>query len=283
MKEKPKIVIVTGLSGAGKTVTLRTLEDMGFFCIDNLPPPAVPEFLEILNKHGDFEKIAIAVDIRAYKFLKTAVTIIEKIKEDYITEVLFLEADDETILRRYKETRRPHPLYSLYENLQDAIKEERKSLSSIRSFSDRIVDTSNFNPHELKFYISSIFGGQIKQPTITIISFGFKKGIPSNADLVFDARFLPNPYFIPSLSPLTGKEEPVKDFVLKQKETKEFLDHVFGFLKFALEGYKREGRAYITIAIGCTGGKHRSVVLAEEIANFIKGLSLNPILIHRDL
>lgn len=283
MEIKPFIVIVTGLSGAGKTVTLRTLEDIGYFCVDNLPPPAVSEFLKVLNKYGSFQKIAIGVDIRAYQFLEKAVNIIEKIKKRYSTDVIFLEADEETILRRYKETRRPHPLFYKYDDLLNAIREEISLLYPFRNIANRIIDTTNFNPHELKFLISSIYGGDMKPPSITIISFGFKKGVPTNADLIFDARFLPNPYFVPSLSCLTGKEEAVKKFVLEQKETKDFLRLLKDFLNFAILGYKREGRVYITIAIGCTGGKHRSVVLVEEIASYIKTLNINTIVIHRDL
>lgn len=283
MRKKPILVIVTGLSGAGKTVTLRTLEDIGFFCVDNLPPPAVTDFLKILQKYGNFKKIAIGIDIRLYQFLGKSVELIERTKKSYKTDVLFLEADDETILRRYKETRRPHPLFSLHNELLKAIKEEIVLLQPLRSIATRIIDTSSFNPHELKFLISSIYGGELRTLSVTILSFGFKRGIPSNADLLFDARFLPNPYFIPELTELTGKDRKVKDFVLKQRETKEFLKRLKNFLKFAIEGYKREGKAYLTIGIGCTGGKHRSVVIAEEIGDFIKTLSLNPIVIHRDL
>lgn len=283
MEIKPFIVIVTGLSGAGKTVTLRTLEDIGYFCVDNIPPPAVSEFLKVLNKYGSFQKIAIGVDIRAYQFLEKAVNIIEKIKKRYSTDVIFLEADEETILRRYKETRRPHPLFYKYDDLLNAIRKEISLLYPFRNIANRIIDTTNFNPHELKFLISSIYGGEMKPPSITIISFGFKKGVPTNADLIFDARFLPNPYFVPNLSCLTGKEEAVRNFVLEQKETKDFLRLLKDFLNFAILGYKREGRVYITIAIGCTGGKHRSVVLVEEIASYIKTLNINTIVIHRDL
>jgi len=283
LDSKPNIAIVTGLSGGGKTVTLRTLEDIGYFCIDNLPPPALPDILRILKKYSNLSKIAVGIDIRSCQFFEKTVEIIEKIKKKYGAEVIFLEADDDTILRRYKETRRPHPLSCLYEDLNESIKQERILLNSIRNFADRIIDTSNLNPHELKFLITSVYGAEKRPPSINIISFGFKKGIPTSADIVFDARFLPNPYFVPSLTHLTGKDKEVKDFVLKHKETEDFLEHIKDLLKFAMEGYKKEGRAYITIAIGCTGGMHRSVVLAEEIANFLKNLSFNPKVIHRDL
>lgn len=277
------IVIVTGVSGGGKTVTLRTLEDMGFFCVDNLPPQVVLDFLGMLNGYNGLKNIAIGIDIRVHRFFEKTVDVIKKIKNAYKSEVLFLEADDETILRRYKETRRPHPLSGLYNDLLKAIKEERILLYPIRSFSDRIIDTSSFSPHELKFLIRSMYGAENISPSITIISFSYKKGVPANADLVFDTRFLPNPYFIPSLTELNGKNESVKDFILKQNETMEFLKHIKNFLKFAISAYKKEGRPYLTIAIGCTGGKHRSVVLAEEIAKYLNNFSINPVVIHRDL
>ncbi|MCS7164546.1 MAG: RNase adapter RapZ [Thermodesulfovibrio sp.] len=283
MSSEKFIVIVTGLSGAGKTVTIRTLEDMGFFCVDNLPPPVVSEFLKMLDEYSNFKNIAIGIDIRVKDFLETATELIKKIKDNYNVEVLFLEADEETILLRYKETRRPHPLSSSYGSLQEAFKQEIELLYPLRCSADRVIDTSKLNPHELKSLIRSMYGAENISPSITILSFSYKKGIPVNADLIFDARFLPNPYFIPSLTDLTGKDKPVKDFMLKQRETIEFLRYIKEFLKFAISGYKKEGRAYVTVAIGCTGGKHRSVALVEEIAEYLKGLSLNPVVVHRDL
>lgn len=277
------IIIVTGLSGGGKTVTIRTLEDIGFFCVDNLPPPVILEFLGMLNEFSSFRNIAIGIDIRAQQFLEKATEVLKKIKDLYKTEVLFMEADDETILLRYKETRRPHPLSGLYNDLLKAIKQEKVLLYPIRSCSDRIIDTSNFNPHALKFLIRSLYGAEEISPSVTVMSFGYKKGIPANADLVFDARFLPNPYFVPFLTDLNGTDEEVKNFVLKQNETVEFLKYIKIFLNYALSGYKKEGRPYITIAIGCTGGKHRSVVIAEEIARYLRSLFVNSVVIHRDL
>lgn len=277
------IIIVTGLSGGGKTVTIRTLEDIGFFCVDNLPPPVILEFLGMLNEFSSFRNIAIGIDIRAQQFLEKATEVLKKIKDRYKTEVLFMEADDETILLRYKETRRPHPLSGLYNDLLKAIKQEKVLLYPIRSCSDRIIDTSNFNPHALKFLIRSLYGAEEISPSVTVMSFGYKKGIPANADLVFDARFLPNPYFVPFLTDLNGTDEEVKNFVLKQNETVEFLKYIKIFLNYALSGYKKEGRPYITIAIGCTGGKHRSVVIAEEIARYLRSLFVNSVVIHRDL
>lgn len=283
MNCNPNIVIVTGLSGAGKTVTLRTLEDLGFFCIDNLPPPLVINFIKLIHDYGYCDKVAIGVDIRGYNFFEQTSEFIREIKERYTTEILFIQADEEIILRRYKETRRPHPLFQRYTNLIDAIRQEHNLLSPLRELSDRVIDTTNFNPHELREFIRDIYEKEKNYPSITVISFGYKKGIPINADLVFDVRCLPNPYFIDNLSKLTGKDKPVRDFVLNQSETKRFIIRIKSFLKFVLPKYKKEGRAYLTIAIGCTGGKHRSVVIAEMISDYIRRNFPNVTTIHRDL
>ncbi|MCX7988994.1 MAG: RNase adapter RapZ [Thermodesulfovibrio sp.] len=283
MSCNPYIVIVTGLSGAGKTVTLRTLEDLSFFCIDNLPPPLVINFIKLINEYGYCDKIAIGVDIRGYNFSEKASEFIKEIKERYATEILFLQADEETILRRYKETRRPHPLFPKYKNLIESIRQEHNLLSPLRELSDRIIDTTNFNPHELREFIRSIYEKDKTYPTITVISFGYKKGIPTNADLIFDVRYLPNPYFVDNLSQLTGIDKPVRDFVLSHNDTKKFIRRVKSFLKFVLPKYKREGRAYLTIAIGCTGGRHRSVVIADIISDYIRKNFFNVTTIHRDL
>lgn len=279
----PYIVIVTGLSGAGKTLTLRTLEDIGFFAIDNLPPPLVIDFVKLIHDYGHCDKVALGVDIRGYNISEQASEFIEEVKKRYTTEILFLQADEEIILRRYKETRRPHPLYYKYTNLLEAIREEHNILSPIRELADRIIDTTNFNPHELREFIRSIYEKDRIYPAVTVISFGYKKGIPMVADLVFDVRYLPNPYFVPNLSQLTGIDKPVKDFVLNQVDTKKFLNHIRSFLRFVLPKYKKEGRAYLNIAIGCTGGRHRSVVIAEVISDYIRKKLFNVKTIHRDL
>lgn len=283
MSFDPYIVIVTGLSGAGKTLTLRTLEDLGFFCIDNLPPPLVNNFINLIKGYGYCDKVAIGLDIRGYNFFEEASEIIRKIKETYTTEILFLQADEETILKRYKETRRPHPLFTKHTSLIESIRQEHNLLSSLRELSDRIIDTTKFNPHELREFIRSIYEKEAFYPSVTVISFGYKNGIPINADLVFDARYLPNPYFVDGLSQLTGIDKPVRDYVLSHDDTKKFIAHVESFLDFVLPGYKKEGRAYLTIAIGCTGGRHRSVVIAEAISAYIRKKSFDVSTIHRDL
>lgn len=277
------MVIVTGLSGGGKTVTLRTLEDIGFFCIDNLPPSLLLDFLRAIERYGTYEKVAVGVDVRGFSLNERIEDNLKVVKERYNSEVLFLQADEESILRRYKETRRPHPLSSKFRDLVEAVRNEQLMIMPLREFADRVIDTTNLNPHELRALIREIYQGESRYPSVTVMSFSFKRGLPANADLVFDVRYLPNPYFVPELRELSGLHSPVREYVLNSEETAEFLRRLKDFLDYALPKYRVEGRAYLTIAIGCTGGMHRSVVVAEEIAQHLREQSFEVIVVHRDL
>lgn len=284
----PYVVIVSGLSGAGKTVALRALEDIGYFCIDNLPVTLIEPFLSAIKTKQDIEKIGIGVDIREKEFLSDAYNILSFLKGHYRVEILFLEAEKDVMLRRYKETRRPHPMLSIRGemNIEAAIEEERILLSVIRDAADKIIDTSNYTPHHLRYLITSAYGNIEEDQciNISIISFGYKFGVPQNVDLLFDVRFLPNPYFIPELKPLKGTDPVVYDFIMKNNETKEFLGHITCLIDFLLPHYIREGRTYLVMGIGCTGGMHRSPAIVEEISKYIKEKhSIRPNVIHRDM
>lgn len=286
--EKIKVVIVSGLSGAGKTVALRALEDIGYFCIDNLPVTLIEPFLSIIKTEKNIEKIGIGVDIREKAFLSDAYQILSLLKGQYRIEILFLETERDVMLRRYKETRRPHPMLSIRGemSLENAIEEERKLLSVMREAADKIIDTSNYTPHQLRHLITSTYGNieEDRSINISLISFGYKFGVPQNVDLLFDVRFLPNPYFIPELKPLKGTDPVVYDFVMKNNETEEFLGHITHLVDFLLPHCTREGRTYLVMGIGCTGGRHRSPAIVEEISKYIKEKhGIKPNVIHRDM
>jgi len=286
--EKIKIVIVSGLSGAGKTVALRALEDIGYFCIDNLPVTLIEPFLSTIKTEKNIEKIGIGVDIREKAFLSDTYNILSSLKGRYRIEILFLEAERDVMLRRYKETRRPHPMLSIRGemSMEAAVEEERVLLSVIRDASDKIIDTSNYTPHQLRYLITSMYGNVVETQAINIslISFGYKFGVPQNVDLLFDVRFLPNPYFIPELKPLKGTDSVVYDFVMKNNETKEFLGHITRLIDFLLPHYIGEGRTYLVMGIGCTGGRHRSPAIVEDVSKYIKERhNLKPNVIHRDM
>lgn len=281
-----EIVIVTGLSGSGKTVALRSFEDIGFFCIDNLPVKLLDIFLSTLSSNT--HRIAIGVDIREGEYLSDMYGFISLLKDKYKVQILFFEADKNVLIRRYKETRRPHPLSALKgaANLEDAIAEEEKLLSQIREAADKIIDTSHYSPHQLRKFMSLLYGNKKgdKGLSVLLLTFGYKYGIPQNIDLLFDVRFLPNPYFVPELKPLKGTERVVADFVLEHKEAKDFMRHFAAFLDFLIPHYVNEGRSYLVIAIGCTGGQHRSPVIAEEIARHIITFhNIKPEIVHRDI
>jgi len=281
-----ELIIISGLSGSGKTVALRTLEDTGYFCVDNLPIKLLDTFLSTVK--SKFEKIGVGVDIREGEPLHYVYSLLSVLKEKYNVQILFFEADKKVLVRRYKETRRPHPLHYQRKtmSLEDAIEEEKDLLVEIRNASDKIIDTSNYSPHQLRRLITLFYGPKdaTKGLSVLLISFGFKYGVPENIDLLFDVRFLPNPYFIPELKSLKGTDVDVSDFVLKKVETREFLGHITNLLDFLLPLYINEGRSYLAVAIGCTGGRHRSPAIVEEICRHIQRVhKIKPEILHRDM
>ncbi|MGI6492345.1 MAG: RNase adapter RapZ [Peptococcaceae bacterium] len=284
--ESPRLIIVTGLSGAGKTQAMRILEDLGFFCVDNLPPTLIPKFAELCAQAASqINKIALAVDIRGGEFFDTLFEVLADIDKQGIGyEILYLEASDETLVRRYKETRRRHPLSSHGEVLE-VIREERNRLRELRGRANKIIDTSNMKVQQLKEEIVSVFAdtADTSRLHIMVISFGFKFGIPLDADLVIDVRFLPNPHYEPDLRPLTGNDKEVRDFVFSSQVTTEFMDKYADLLEFLLPYYIKEGKTTLMVAIGCTGGKHRSVALANRLGDLLNEQELRVTVRHRDL
>lgn len=282
----PRLIIVTGLSGAGKTQAMRSLEDLGFFCVDNLPPTLIPKFAELCAQAASkINKIALAVDIRGGEFFDTLFEVLSEIDNQGIGyEILFLEASDETLVRRYKESRRRHPLSSHGEVL-DVIREERNRLQELRGKANKIIDTSNMAVQQLKEEIASVFADTTDNSRlhITVISFGFKFGIPLDSDLVIDVRFLPNPHYEPSLRTFSGNDRVVRDFVFASPVTTEFMQKFVDFVEFLIPHYTKEGKTTLMVAIGCTGGRHRSVALANRLGEILNEKDLRVTVRHRDI
>lgn len=281
-----EFVFLTGLSGAGKSTALKAFEDLGFFCIDNLPSILLPTFVDLCSQSSEeFKKVAIGIDIREGAFLKNFPDIYHKLKEtSYDCKLIFFDASDEILVKRYIETRRPHPL-ALDKPVIEGVSEERKRLEKIKEMADQIIDTTNFSVHDLRNFIIKLFptSKAQQQLLINIISFGYKFGIPYESDLVLDVRFLPNPYFVPELKDLSGKDNAVMDFILSKEETKEFIEHLKSFLSFLIPQYVKEGKKYLTISFGCTGGKHRSICIAEVVYSYLKNKKYTVEIRHRDL
>ncbi|MCH5586009.1 RNase adapter RapZ [Shimazuella sp. AN120528] len=267
-----QLVVVTGMSGAGKTVAAQCFEDLGYFCVDNLPPILISKFAELLGQsNGKLQKVALIIDLRGRAFFSTLLDSLKQLEEQYGIhhQILFLEADDDTLVRRYKETRRRHPLAPDGTPL-DGIRQERMLLQELREKADNIIDTSRLRPLELKQQIQTLQKASKTDAFVTFMSFGFKHGIPIDADLVFDVRFLPNPHYVDELRPQTGREKIVSDYVMKWEETKLFLEKIIDLLTFLIPQYKKEGKSQLVVAIGCTGGKHRSVAIAEHLYHTLK-------------
>lgn len=263
--QRKRIVVITGMSGGGKSTAIRALEDSGFFCVDNLPALLVPKLLELAGQ-GAYNHIALVIDAREGMFLKEAPRVLGEAKRaGHEVEVLFLDASDDSLIRRFSETRRRHPI-APDSSVQEGILKERDILRDLREMADQVIDTSAINVHDLKRMVQGRFSDEPSTgPAISILSFGYRYGVPPQADLVFDVRFLPNPYFVPELKGLTGKNPKVAAYVLDRPETQAFMDKVVDLCGFLFPKYQREGKAYLTVALGCTGGKHRSVALAEEL------------------
>lgn len=281
-----EFLVISGMSGAGKTEAVRYMEDMGYYCMDNVPPVLLPQIAELCShSEKNIEKVAVVVDIRGIGFFENLFFGLESLARMAIdVKVLFLEASDAILISRYKEHRRPHPL-SPEGMISEGISVERKMLENIKQNSDYIIDTSTMSKNELKSELKRIFGEgeDINNLTIAISSFGFKHGILTDADLVFDVRFITNPYYIEELRPLTGKDEKVKDFVLNNQVTKEFFGKVVPLIKFLIPHYVKEGKTQLIVGIGCTGGKHRSVAIAERLKEVLEDFGERVTIAHRDV
>ncbi|HWC95456.1 MAG TPA: RNase adapter RapZ [Candidatus Sulfopaludibacter sp.] len=281
---KPELVIITGLSGSGKGSVLRSLEDLGFYSVDNLPLELIPKFAELTRDSATIHSAALVVDVREGKGLKRFPEIFESIREAAGARLIFLEADDQSILRRFSETRRPHPL-GTDRSVLKSIRSERAQLAPIRALADLVIDTSKFTVHDLREFIGERFRGDNEKAKtmIAVTSFGFRNGVPAESDLVFDVRFLPNPNYIPRFKHLTGKDRGVAQFVRSFPQTREFIKRITDLLTFLLPHYIREGKSYLTISFGCTGGQHRSVMMAAEIGKTLQKAGFQARITHRDI
>ncbi len=286
MAEGVRFVLVTGLSGAGKTQALRVLEDLGYYCVDNLPPSLVPTFAELaLHAEQPRKKIAVCVDARTGEKLENLPGFLDSVTEMGVhPDTLFLESSDKVLVQRYSESRRRHPC-SPFGSIEEGIEHERALLAPIRGRADLVVDTSAISVAQLRERVAAMFTGskEMRELCVTVLSFGFKFGLPPEADLVFDMRFLPNPYYEEDLRALTGNETAVREFVLGCEPAVVFLDKIKSLLKFVMPKYANEPKSYLTIAVGCTGGRHRSVVIAQELMLFLRDLKYDVRLRHRDL
>ena len=281
-----QFLLITGLSGAGKTETVRILEDMGFFCVDNLPPALIPKFAELCaQSEGKIKHIALVCDIRGRGFFDHLIAVLEELEErGFLYDILFLEASNETLIRRFKESRRRHPL-APEGTILEGIAKERQRLRELKRRAHRVLDTSQLSPRELREEMIRWLddSGTRSDLAVSVISFGFKHGLPLDADLAVDVRFLPNPFWVEALAPLTGNDAPVRDYVLQRTVTQKFLAKYLDLIEFLLPEYVKEGKQELVIAIGCTGGQHRSVALANHVADFIRNQGFVVYVEHRGL
>ena len=282
-----RFVVVTGMSGGGRSTALKMLEDIGFYCVDNLPVSLIDKFVELISNQGEeINKVGLGVDVRAGQFFEEAADVLAKLKESgYNLEILFMDADEKSLIKRYKETRRAHPL-ALEGRIEDGVRKEKEILTRIRSMADYVIDTSNLLTRELKQELDRIFVGNeaYNSLMVTVMSFGFKYGIPVDADLVFDVRFLPNPFYLEELKQKTGNDKDVQEYVMGFEEAGVFLEKLEDMMQFLIPNYIKEGKNRLVVAVGCTGGKHRSVTLANFLYSAMKnkgnyGITLH----HRDV
>jgi RNase adapter protein RapZ len=279
-----QLVILTGLSGSGKSTVLKSFEDIGYYCVDNLPVELIPIFAELhAAGEGIFSRAALLVDAREGLQLEKLPPLLSHLRKDHPITLVFIDAAEDALLRRYSETRRPHPLGKEF-SVRESLRHERALMDPIRKLADVVIDTSQFNVHELRHFITERFKHPDKRPMfVSLVSFGFRHGVPTDADLVFDVRFLPNPHFVPRLRPFTGKDPKVRRYIRSFRQTAEFLRRVEGLLTFLIPHYIDEGKSYLTIAFGCTGGRHRSVMLAEEIRKHLEKRGFLTKAVHRDI
>jgi len=282
-RDNYELVIITGMSGSGKASALKVFEDLGYYCVDNLPLDLIPRFAELSLRSEEIRRTALVVDVREGSKLDRLPGILKSVRRMIPTKVLFLEASDASLLRRFSETRRPHPL-GANSPVRSSLSAERRRLKTIRAIADVVIDTSRFNVHELRAHLTDRFQKHTGHKSILVscVSFGFKHGVPEDADLVFDVRFLPNPHFVPEFRPLTGRHPKVAKYIRSFPQTKEFIDRISELLVYLLPHYISEGKSYLTISFGCTGGQHRSVMIAEDVGKHLRKAGYRVKIAHRD-
>jgi RNase adapter protein RapZ len=283
-RQGDRFLIITGISGSGKTAVSHFLEDLGYYCVDNLPAKLIPSFVDLwLGRQGEIQRVALVMDMREPGFLTDLPAALEQVKKKVRPHLIFLDASDETLLKRFSESRRPHPV-TRRRSVSEAIRLERRRLAPIKNMADEVFDTSSTNVSQLKELLTRRLVKR-RKPTlqVVVVSFGYKHGVPLDADLIFDSRFLPNPFYVDSLRNRTGKSRQVREYVLRSPETLEFLSRLHGFLDYLLPKFIAEGKSYLTVAVGCTGGRHRSVVLAEELGGYLRKARYDIKIFHRDI
>src|SRR5579864_3182760 len=282
-RPRSELVIITGLSGSGKASALKAFEDLGYYCVDNLPVDLIPRFAELAVQSLETRRTALVVDVREGSKLEKLPAIVRSVRRLIPTMVIYLEATDASLIRRYSETRRPHP-FGANTPVRSSLSAERRRLKPIRAIADWVVDTSKFNVHELRAHLTERFQKKSSDKNILVscVSFGFKHGVPEDADLVFDVRFLPNPHFVPEFRPLTGRDRRVATYIRSFPQTQEFINRISALLIYLIPHYIHEGKSYLTIAFGCTGGQHRSVMIAEDVAKRLRRAGYHVKVVHRD-